>query len=418
MTKKIIVLPGQSKIYSKILKLAAKPISKKKIQRELSISHQQLRRYTAELVDKGLLHYYEKNGDFICSEKGNTYLMKLSANKSENTKLSSYDISREIISLESDNTLLDARNFMIRYNISRIVILQNQKLVGIITEKDISKYIYSTFTEKRLSEILIKEIMTKELLTVNIDSSIDKSIKTMLDNNISSVIVTDNEGFYKGIITKTDIVEYFAYDVKNKYTIKDSMSKKVYTVFPDENIHMIILLMNTYKITRIVVIEHNKPIGIVTSRDLLPLPGIFLEKISKTAKNINNQRFIASGLSSILLAEDIMTRSPLTVSINTDLSDAAKIMIRNRISGLPVVNNKGLLSGIITKTDIVEYFAYDVKNKYTIKDSMSKKVYTVFPDENIHMIILLMNTYKVSRIVVIEHNKPIGIVTSRDLLPL
>ena len=331
MTKKIIVLHGQSKIYSEILKLAAKPISKKKIQRELSLSHQQLRRYSAELVDKGLLHYYEKNGDFICSEKGNTYLMKLSANKSENTKLSSYD----------------------RYNISRIVILQNQKLVGIITEKDISKYIYSTFTEKRLSEILIKEIMTKELLTVNIDSSIDKSIKTMLDNNISSVIVTDNEGFYKGIITKTDIVEYFAYDVKNKYTIKDSMSKKVYTVFPDENIHMIILLMNTYKITRIVVIEHNKPIGIVTSRDLLPLSGILLEKISKSAKNTNNQRFIASGLSSILLAEDIMTRSPLTVSINTDLSDAARIMIRNRISGLPVVNNKGLLSGIITKTDIV-----------------------------------------------------------------
>ena len=60
MTKKIIVLPGQSKIYSEILKLAAKPISKKKIQRELSLSHQQLRRYTAELVDKGLLHYYEK----------------------------------------------------------------------------------------------------------------------------------------------------------------------------------------------------------------------------------------------------------------------------------------------------------------------------------------------------------------------
>jgi CBS domain-containing protein/predicted transcriptional regulator len=353
MTKKIIVLSGQSKIYSEILKLAAKPISKKKIQRELSLSHQQLRRYTAELVDKGLLHYYEKNGDFICSEKGNTYLMKLLANKNDKTKLSSYDISREIIYLESDNTLLDARNFMIRYNISRIVILQNQKLVGIITEKDISKFLYSTFTEKRLSEILIKEIMTKKLLTVNIDSSIDKSIKTMLDNNISSVIITDNDGYYKGIITKTDIVEYFAYDVKNKYSIKDSMSKKVYTVFPDENIHMIILLMNTYKVSRIVVIEHNKPIGIVTSRDLLPLSGILLEKISKSAKNINNQRFIASGVSSILLAEDIMTRSPLTVSINTDLSDAARIMIRNRISGLPVVNNKGLLSGIITKTDIV-----------------------------------------------------------------
>ena len=214
MAKRIIILAGQSKIYSKILELAIKPINKKKILKELSLSHQRVRRYTAELVDKGLLHYDEKNGNFIRTERGNTYLMKLTSNKSDNMMLSSYDISREIISLESDNTLLDARNFMIRYNISRIVILQNQKLVGIITEKDISKFLYSTFTEKRLSEILIKEIMTKKLLTLDMNSSIDESIKIMLDNNISSVIVTDNEGHHKGIITKTDIVEYCAYHVK------------------------------------------------------------------------------------------------------------------------------------------------------------------------------------------------------------
>ena len=134
------------------------------------------------------------------------------------------------------------------------------------------------------------------------------------------------------------------------------MSKKVYTVFPDENIHMIVLLMNTYKVSRIVVIDHNKPVGIVTSQDLLPASSLLLDKTANTkmVKNINNQRFIPSRLSSMFLAEDIMTRSPLTVSYNANLSDAARIMVRNRISGLPVVNNKGLLSGIITKTDIVK----------------------------------------------------------------
>ena len=359
MTKRIIVLPGQSKIYSKILELATEPINKQKIIKELALSHQQLRRYTAELVDKGLLHYYEKNGNFVRTDRGNIYLMKLSSsnNKSDyNMVLSSYDLSREIISLESDNTLLDARNFMIRFNISRIVIVDNKKLAGIITEKDISKFLYSTFTDKRLSEILIKDVMTKKLLSVDKNSSIDESIKIMIDNNISSVIVTDNEKIPKGIITKTDIVEYCAYHVKNKYITKDSMSKKVYTVFPDENIHMIILLMNTYKVSRIIVIDHNKPIGIVTYRNLLPIYGLFLEKTlnNKSTEIINSQRFIPSGYGSMLIAQDIMTSSPLTVSDNTNLSDAAKIMIRNRISGLPVVNNKGLLSGIITKTDIVK----------------------------------------------------------------
>jgi Fic family protein len=63
MTKKIIVLPEQSKIYGEILNLASNPISRKKIQNKLSLSHQQLRRYTAELIDKGLLHSYKGNDE-------------------------------------------------------------------------------------------------------------------------------------------------------------------------------------------------------------------------------------------------------------------------------------------------------------------------------------------------------------------
>jgi CBS domain-containing protein len=118
---------------------------------------------------------------------------------------------------------------------------------------------------------------------------------------------------------------------------------------------MIILLMNNYNISRIVVIDHNKPIGIVTVRDLLPLTSSLLEKLSDTNhfNDTNIQRSVASRFNSILLAEDIMKRNPITVSMNTALSDAAIIMIRNRISGIPVINNKGLLKGIITKTDII-----------------------------------------------------------------
>ena len=125
--------------------------------------------------------------------------------------------SNNPVTLEVHETLYSARNILIKYNISRVVILkdkESKKPVGIITEKDISKFLYSTFTEKRLSEILIKDIMTKKLITVDMNSPIDESIKIMLDNNISSIIVTDNEGHHKGIITKTDIVEYCAYHVK------------------------------------------------------------------------------------------------------------------------------------------------------------------------------------------------------------
>jgi CBS domain-containing protein len=55
-----------------------------------------------------------------------------------------------------------------------------------------------------------------------------------------------------------------------------------------------------------------------------------------------------------ILAQDIMTSSPLTVRMNTNITEAARAMIRNRISGLPVISKKGILIGIITKTDILK----------------------------------------------------------------
>ena len=49
---------------------------------------------------------------------------------------------------------------------------------------------------------------------------------------------------------------------------------------------------------------------------------------------------------------------------------------------------------------------------------MSKKVHTVAPDESLHMIAMLMSTYKISRVVIEKNRKPVGIVTSRDFLPI
>jgi len=52
------------------------------------------------------------------------------------------------------------------------------------------------------------------------------------------------------------------------------------------------------------------------------------------------------------IAADIMSSNPVTVNVADDVSEASLLMIRNGISGLPVVKNS-LLVGIVTKTDIV-----------------------------------------------------------------
>ena len=276
--------------------------------------------------------------------------------------LKAIDICRPIIALNSSRTLLDARNSMLRYKISRIVVSFNGKAVGIVTEKDIANFLYDTPPAKRLSEIALKEIVQKKLLTVNESSTIDYCCKLMLQNNISSLIVNDDQGKDKGIITKTDIVELYAYHQPRPTPVYEWMSDKVHSVAPAESIHMIALLMNIHKISRVVVQRNMKPIGIVTSRDFLPLSlihdtgslGRYWTTRNHTTLAKKKQRFIPSGMIGIVLAQDIMTSPPITIHKNVNIAEAAKIMIRNRISGLPVINGKGHLVGIITKTDILK----------------------------------------------------------------
>lgn len=292
----------------------------------------------------------------MTTAKGIAFHLKNKSNKMPPISLKAIDICRPIIALNSSRTLLDARNSMLRYKISRIVVSFDGKAVGIVTEKDIGNFLYDTPPAKRLSEIALKEVIQKKLLTVNERSTIDYCCNLMLQNNISSLIVNDDQRKDKGIITKTDIVELYAYHQPRPIPVYEWMSDKVHSVAPDESIHMIALLMNIHKISRVVVQRIMKPIGIVTSRDFLPLSSLGRYWTTRNDRTLakKKQRFIPSGMIGIVLAQDIMTSPPITIHKNVNIAEAAKIMIRNRISGLPVINGKGHLVGIITKTDILK----------------------------------------------------------------
>lgn len=286
----------------------------------------------------------------------------------KSARLKAIDISRDTITLEPKRSLHDARNSLVRYNISRIVVAKENKPLGIVTEKDIARFLYTQVPERRLKEVGLDEVMSKNLVTVNEKADLTLCAKLMIDNKISSIIVTDDRGTLKGIFTKSDLVEGYGKYYSQKAIVEGYMSKKVLTVRPDEPLHMVLLLMTRGKVSRVVVTRDEKPIGIITGRDLLPVstlfgPSLFGDEAPGSAQAAEEivtspqrkeQIFIPSGIRTYFLARDVMKYDPLTISQDSDLADAAQIMAMNRISGLPVVDSSGNLVGIITKTDIVK----------------------------------------------------------------
>ncbi|MBM3897649.1 MAG: CBS domain-containing protein [Thaumarchaeota archaeon] len=131
------------------------------------------------------------------------------------------------------------------------------------------------------------------------------------------------------------------------------MTKNPVTIGPKHSIFAAANIMSERGFTRLIVVEDRKPIGIVTLSDLVSV-GAVLTSPNKRLSVIIKGELIPSGMLPIMMVRNVMTSDPFTINESADLIDAARIMTKFAISGLPVVNEKGILSGIITKTDLVK----------------------------------------------------------------
>jgi CBS domain-containing protein len=141
-----------------------------------------------------------------------------------------------------------------------------------------------------------------------------------------------------------------------------------------------------------------------------------------------------------LTARDIMTQEPLTVSPGMSLREVAELLVRHRISGVPVVEADGTVAGILTEADLIDeekrrvklprmalfgvYLvpeavirdAVDEGNSLTARDLMTRKVFTLPEDAPAREVAEEMVARKVNRIPITRDGKLIGIVTRADAL--
>jgi acetoin utilization protein AcuB len=129
--------------------------------------------------------------------------------------------------------------------------------------------------------------------------------------------------------------------------VGERMTKPVISVHPETPMPDALDLMNKEHIGRLPVVDkHGELVGIVSQGDLLkasPSPA--------TSLSIHEMTYLLSKLR----VEEIMTRKVITVSEDMPLEDAARIMVDNDISGLPVLRGKELV-GIVTETTLFRIF--------------------------------------------------------------
>jgi len=266
----------------------------------------------------------------------------------------------EVIIMQENEQVSHARNLMIKHGLNRIVVIDSEdKPVGMVTEKDLTRKMRGNgpdWKRRPIDKILIGRVMTENLITTTPLEDIKNVVELMLKNDISSIPVVDSEGL-AGIVTKTDLLNFYYNKYQGRWKVSDLMSKNVITVNENHSINHVITVMEENKISKVVVIRDNEPVGIITPENISfasvedPEKGVAEEKIYfiRNSNGVDKKNF---RIISMLTAGDIMRNDLTKIRQDEDAIKAAQIMLKEKISGLPVVENNEVV-GIITKTDLI-----------------------------------------------------------------
>ncbi len=129
--------------------------------------------------------------------------------------------------------------------------------------------------------------------------------------------------------------------------VKERMSRHPITIRPDMSLHDALRVMHDEKVRRLPVVnKEDKLVGIVLEKDLL-----YASPSPATSLSVYELNYLVSRIT----VESLMTRDVVTVSEDTSLEEAARIMADNNIGGLPVMRNDKLV-GMITESDLFKVF--------------------------------------------------------------
>lgn len=191
-------------------------------------------------------------------------------------------------------------------------------------------------------------------------------------------------------------------------------TRKVVTLKPSDSLDKAISLMDEHRFHHLPVVRRREVVGMISDRDLLLAVGWQLSRqrqISDTDDEVVGPQKV----------EDVMSRQVHSLGPEDSVFEAARVMLKNRISAVTLMHDNTLL-GIITKLDLLTRFrelvaagSNFVALRDTVAQHMRANVFTARPKDPIHSVVSLMREKRVRHLPVVAEDLVIGIITDRDI---
>ncbi|PIE55775.1 MAG: acetoin utilization protein AcuB [Desulfobulbus propionicus] len=121
-------------------------------------------------------------------------------------------MNTSLITVSPETSLVEARKLVEEKGIDHLLVVEGERLVGILSDRDLKQYWASPATSLSqheltylLNKVVMKMVMVKTVVTVSPDTTIERAAYTMTENDINALPVVENERLV-GIITSTDVI--------------------------------------------------------------------------------------------------------------------------------------------------------------------------------------------------------------------
>jgi len=255
-------------------------------------------------------------------------------------------MTRWVLTVAPSDSLLKARDVMIKNRTSQLVVAdQRSRPMGLISKRDIARFLLEDTTSRTLDEMRVSEASSQSVSKIRPDLAVVNAARLFDADNLAYAVVT-NENPLLGIITETDLCHYFSQKSPGRFKVHDFMqSDFIFAKSTYPLVHVAHAIV--FRQSSVPVIDEEL-VGILTLSDILSIK----ERIPQNWDGRQDSQ--GKDNAALIRTVDVMTKKPITTYENTDLAQAARILITKGFGSVPVTDNTSKVTGLLAKHDVVK----------------------------------------------------------------
>lgn len=272
-------------------------------------------------------------------------------------------MSSPVYVVSPQENIAHARNLMLKHRISRLLVTNGEALVGIITRKDIAYGLRQSeplWRRRPIDRIPVEVMMTRDPLAIEPSTPTKEIARIMMQNGISGLPVME-KGKIAGIVTKSDILRSMA--VQNLSLKAGDLMEEVSTVSRYHSLSHIIDLMRERNDKLVVMNNDGSIAGIISESNIVFFEfedvetGIPVRDVKLLRKEETAGRKRFRYVMNVsAIAEDVMTRPVITTGPDAPLKEVVHLMNTHRITSVVITEGQEL-KGIVKREGIIREVA-------------------------------------------------------------